>query len=163
MSHSSHVLITRSASENMANDAQHSASSSASDQRRAGPSSGAMTSTRPENLGPSNKRIRGPSIYLNLLPLVPAGPSFVNSLLSAMPLLSLSPPQIEALYDDLTKTVWVTGEQDMMLLWRRGFFGKGTLSRSEPSWKRRVENKIAESEGRAKSERRQSSDQLAQH
>jgi hypothetical protein len=45
----------------------------------------------------------------------------------------------------------VRGEDDMVILWRKGFFGKGALSRSEPSWKRRVENKIAEAEGGVKS------------
>lgn len=108
--------------------------------------------TRPEQLAASHKRTRGPSLYSNLLPLLPAKPSFLTSFLSSLPLLSLSPPQIQAVYDEMTKTVWVQGDADMVMLWRRGFFGKGTLSRSEPSWKRRVENKIAELEGREKSE-----------
>ncbi|KAK4047407.1 tRNA splicing endonuclease subunit sen2 [Microbotryomycetes sp. JL201] len=110
--------------------------------------------TRPENLQASRKRIRGgPSIYANLLPLTPPSlnptiPSFVTSLLSTVPFLSLSPPRVDAVYDELTQTVWVSRPDDMMLLWRRGFFGKGTLSRSEPSWQRRVQNKIALLEGK---------------
>lgn len=37
-------------------------------------------------------------------------------------------------FDKLTKSVWVTKREDAMILWRSGFFGKGDLSRSEPSW-----------------------------
>ncbi|KAM0786425.1 hypothetical protein ACM66B_001889 [Microbotryomycetes sp. NB124-2] len=109
------------------------------------------SNTRPENLNASRKRVRGgPSIYANLLPITPptSSPSFITSLLSTLPFLSLSPPRVDAVYDELTQTVWVSRPDDMMLLWRRGFFGKGTLSRSEPSWQRRVQNKIAVLEGR---------------
>ncbi|KAI5474229.1 tRNA-intron endonuclease [Pseudohyphozyma bogoriensis] len=103
------------------------------------------TGTRPENLASSHKRARGPSVYAHALPLVPVQASLFSLLKSP-----LAPHQIKAVYDELTGSVTVEGEEDMVLLWRRGFFGKGTLSRSEPSWKRRVENKIAESEGREK-------------
>ena len=105
--------------------------------------------TRPENLGSSSKRVRGPNLYLDLLPLPPSRPSFLASFLS---LSILSPPQIQAIYDELTKSVWVKNEDDMVLLWRRGFFGKGAMSRSEPSWKRRVMNMRAELEGRQQRE-----------
>jgi tRNA-splicing endonuclease subunit Sen2 len=30
--------------------------------------------------------------------------------------------------------VWVSNDKDSLILWKRGFFGKGDLSRSEPSW-----------------------------
>lgn len=112
----------------------------------------AQTGTRPEHLGNSSKRSRALALYGNLLPLTPVAPSFLSSFFSSFPGLSLSPPQIQAIYDELTKSVWVHGEEDMVMLWRRGFFGKGSLSRSEPSWKRRVENMLAESQGREKSE-----------
>ena len=36
----------------------------------------------------------------------------------------------------------VSDENGMMRLWRLGFFGKGTLSRSEPSWKARTEQRL---------------------
>ncbi|KAF9427381.1 tRNA splicing endonuclease subunit sen2 [Entomortierella beljakovae] len=35
------------------------------------------------------------------------------------------------------QSVWVTKEKDMRILFRQGFFGKGTLSRSEATWKER--------------------------
>lgn len=40
-------------------------------------------------------------------------------------------------YDPLTRSVWVTDRRDMDELFRKGFFGKGTLSRSEPTWRER--------------------------
>ena len=43
-------------------------------------------------------------------------------------------PHCEGIFDAATKSVWVTNSKDVMILWRRGFFGKGDLSRSEPSW-----------------------------
>lgn len=44
--------------------------------------------------------------------------------------------------DPLTRSVWVYQEEDQMLLWRRGFFGKGSLSRSEPTWLIREINRL---------------------
>lgn len=46
-------------------------------------------------------------------------------------------PQCKGVYDPITRSVLVTDREDMDILFRRGFFGKGTLSRSEPSWKER--------------------------
>ncbi|KAJ3007009.1 hypothetical protein NUW54_g3718 [Trametes sanguinea] len=43
-------------------------------------------------------------------------------------------PRCEGVFDAATRSVWVTNERDSTILWRRGFFGKGDLSRSEPSW-----------------------------
>lgn len=108
--------------------------------------------TRPENLGSSSKRSRGPPLYQHLLPLSPAPPSFLASFASRLPGLNLTAPQISAVYDQLTKTVWVTDQDEMVLLWRRGFFGKGNLSRSDPSWRQRVQNKRAELDGKEKRE-----------
>lgn len=113
-----------------------------------------INATRPENLTASSKRTSKAALlaqYAQLLPLKPASPTYVNSLLSTLHLAALSPPQIDALWDDLTQTVWVQNDVDMMQLWKQGFFGKGFLSRSEPSWKRRVQNRRAELEGREKS------------
>ncbi|KAI0705134.1 hypothetical protein BC835DRAFT_1261418 [Cytidiella melzeri] len=49
-------------------------------------------------------------------------------------------PHCKGLFDRATKSVWVTNHRDAMILWRRGFFGKGDLSRSEPSWHTRQVN-----------------------
>ena len=43
-------------------------------------------------------------------------------------------PHCEGIFDPATRSVWVTNAKDSTILWRRGFFGKGNLSRSEPSW-----------------------------
>ncbi|KDQ61592.1 hypothetical protein JAAARDRAFT_122938 [Jaapia argillacea MUCL 33604] len=55
-------------------------------------------------------------------------------------------PHCEGIFDAATRSVWVSNAEDSMTLWRRGFFGKGNLSRSEPSWLARRINarKIAE-------------------
>lgn len=110
--------------------------------------------TKPENLGSSSKRQRGPSLYQHLLPISPAPPSFLSSFASRLPGLNLTTPQICAIYDELTKSVWVEDEASMVLLWRRGFFGKGALSRSDPSWRQRVQNKRAVVDGKEKRELR---------
>lgn len=39
-------------------------------------------------------------------------------------------------------TFQVTDEADMARLWSQGFFGKGTLSRSDPLWKQRVQRRL---------------------
>lgn len=49
-------------------------------------------------------------------------------------------PCINCFLDIPTRSVWVTENDDAMILWRRGFFGKGSLSRSEPSWYTRQVN-----------------------
>lgn len=45
-------------------------------------------------------------------------------------------PSVVGTLDRDTASVWVEGE-GMEVLFNRGFFGKGTLSRSDPNWRRR--------------------------
>lgn len=54
--------------------------------------------------------------------------------------LRLLKPQCEGVFDAATRSVWVTNPSDVSILWKRGFFGKGDLSRSEPSWHARQIN-----------------------
>lgn len=42
-----------------------------------------------------------------------------------------------AFWDHETRSIAVTDEQSMSDLWQQGFYGKGSLSRSEPNWLRR--------------------------
>ena len=49
-------------------------------------------------------------------------------------------PCCEGYWEPLTRSVWVTNPKDSAILWQRGFFGKGNLSRSEPSWISRQTN-----------------------
>ncbi|GAA5839511.1 hypothetical protein JCM9279_005964 [Rhodotorula babjevae] len=112
--------------------------------------------TRPENLGASTKRTSKAQLllqYQQLLPLQPAQPRRIldlvvpSFLLAATP--PLAPPRVDAVWDSLLQAVAVPDDADMTQLWRQGFFGKGFLSRSEPSWRRRVDNRIAEHHGRS--------------
>ncbi|KIM82942.1 hypothetical protein PILCRDRAFT_819743 [Piloderma croceum F 1598] len=77
-------------------------------------------------------------IYADPLPLLFSHPepTRLNSILN---LLGLSTTQVlnphcEGYFDATTRSVWVSNQKDSLILWRRGFFGKGDLSRSEPSW-----------------------------
>src|SRR5713101_7677989 len=58
---------------------------------------------------------------------------------TALGIFGISPAQVlnprcEGTFDPITRSVWITNPRDSMILWRRGFFGKGNLSRREPSW-----------------------------
>jgi len=47
---------------------------------------------------------------------------------------------LKANYDPLSQTIWVRDSASVVTLWRQGFFGKGSLSRSEPTWWIREQN-----------------------
>lgn len=47
-----------------------------------------------------------------------------------------------AYWDQETRTIIVTDEKSMMELWQQGFFGKGSLSRSEPNWLKREKTRL---------------------
>lgn len=49
-------------------------------------------------------------------------------------------PLCTGVLDIATRSVWVVDPRDAGILWTRGFFGKGDLSRSEPSWHARQVN-----------------------
>ncbi|PYI22945.1 hypothetical protein BO99DRAFT_409716 [Aspergillus violaceofuscus CBS 115571] len=72
-----------------------------------------------------------------LPPLIPHNPlSIVSVLLSYLTYL-IAPPQqhvYTAYFDSATSSVHVTDPEAIRALWEMGFFGKGNLSRSEPSW-----------------------------
>ncbi|KAJ7224463.1 hypothetical protein GGX14DRAFT_425752 [Mycena pura] len=69
-------------------------------------------------------------------------PSPARSLfgLLGISLTKVETPQCHGVFDPATLSVWVTDKRDSTILWRRGFFGKGDLSRSEPSWLARQVN-----------------------
>lgn len=60
--------------------------------------------------------------------------SFVTTL---NPAKQVEVPTVIGTLDPQTQSVWVTDPEGMQILFNRGFFGKGTLSRSEPSWRQR--------------------------
>lgn len=78
--------------------------------------------------------------------LLPESPLYASSLASPPPnttvvrlgLLSSARaivPTVIGVLDRDTQSVWVEDLTDMRLLFERGFFGKGSLSRSEPTWR----------------------------
>ncbi|KAK0217988.1 hypothetical protein IW262DRAFT_1107826 [Armillaria fumosa] len=84
------------------------------------------------------RRNENNKIYVNPLPVlfVDDSPKPIRSVLNllGLSLARVQTPHCEAIYDPTTCSVWVTNSPDALLLWGRGFFGKGDLSRSEPSW-----------------------------
>ncbi|OBZ73490.1 putative tRNA-splicing endonuclease subunit sen2 [Grifola frondosa] len=82
-------------------------------------------------------------IYANPLPLVfSQTESYTSYILDlfGIPNILVNNPSCEGVFDPITRSVWITSSKDSMILWRRGFFGKGDLSRSEPSWYARQVN-----------------------
>lgn len=88
-------------------------------------------------------------IYAHPLPLLFTSPDSTSTnsfstLLGSLGLggsrLEVLNPHCEGVFDPATRSVWVTNAKDSRILWTRGFFGKGNLSRSEPSWLARQVN-----------------------
>ncbi|KAF4610523.1 hypothetical protein D9613_006748 [Agrocybe pediades] len=84
------------------------------------------------------RRFENNKIYANPLPLlfIEPPPSRIGSILGllGLSLTRVENPHCEGVFDPVTRSVWVTNPDHSLILWRRGFFGKGDLSRSEPSW-----------------------------
>ncbi|KAH9004671.1 hypothetical protein EDB86DRAFT_3038103 [Lactarius hatsudake] len=83
-------------------------------------------------------------IYANPLPIIFS--QVENKFaVTALGIFGISPtrvlnPRCKGVFDPTTRSIWITDPKDRMVLWRRGFFGKGNLSRSEPSWLVRLAN-----------------------
>ena len=84
------------------------------------------------------RRYENNKIYADPLPLlfVKPPPSRIGSILRllGLSLTHIENPHCEGIFDPVTRSVWVCNPEHSLILWRRGFFGKGDLSRSEPSW-----------------------------
>lgn len=95
---------------------------------------------------PNGRRNDNNRIYGCPLPIVfwYPPPTRVRSLLGllGLTLTKVETPQCQGVFDEATRSVWVSSRDDSTILWRRGFFGKGDLSRSEPSWLARQINQI---------------------
>ncbi|KAK5133902.1 hypothetical protein LTR08_007131 [Meristemomyces frigidus] len=117
------------------------------------------TPTSPPNRPPRPKKKKGPNyallhsspLPLSTHPLPPFHPSHPLSLLHlCYTYLShlLSPPSSHpttlytGYFSPQTRSVHITDPRTMRALWEMGFFGKGTLSRSEPSWLERESAKV---------------------
>jgi hypothetical protein len=93
-----------------------------------------------------NLRKYGLPLPINLLDAPADGkpgpaPSYLNAITPSFLLhRRIEIPHCTGVYDSLTRSVWVTKREDIEILFCRGFFGKGTLSRSEATWRdRRVD------------------------
>ncbi|KAJ6624971.1 hypothetical protein B0H10DRAFT_2319418 [Mycena sp. CBHHK59/15] len=90
------------------------------------------------NGGAAGRRNDNNRIYNCPLPLVfwYPPPTRIWSLLGllGLTLTRVENPNCHGVFDEATRSVWVSNKADSTILWRRGFFGKGDLSRSEPSW-----------------------------
>ena len=101
----------------------------------------------------SARRTENNRVYAHPLPIIfsePSEPSFLRKTLHHLFGLSVSDilnPHCQGILDVVTRSVWVLDMKDAMVLWQRGFFGKGDLSRSEPSW---LERQINAKKQRAK-------------
>lgn len=72
-----------------------------------------------------------------LPPLIPHNPLSIVSVLLSYLTYFIAPPHNDihsAYFDPNTSSVHVTDEKTVRALWEMGFFGKGSLSRSEPTW-----------------------------
>ncbi|KAL4915609.1 hypothetical protein BDW62DRAFT_212603 [Aspergillus aurantiobrunneus] len=72
-----------------------------------------------------------------LPPLIPHNPLSVISVLLSYLTYFIAPPHSDvhsAYFDPNTSSVHVTDAKTVRALWEMGFFGKGSLSRSEPTW-----------------------------
>lgn len=121
------------------------------------PSPGPSTSASPS---PAPARKGQPRPNLHLLYKQPAPlkifpfPSLTSNPISLLHLALTwlsqvwSPPPAEpsvvhtAYWDHETKTIIITDEKSMIELWQQGFFGKGSLSRSEPNWLKREKTRL---------------------
>lgn len=100
---------------------------------------------------PNYNKIHARSLPINVYPLPPLVPHNPISILHLVGTyvyqLFLQPPShpkplYQAYWSPETRSVHVTDEQIIRFLWEKGFFGKGSLSRSEPTWLEREKKKM---------------------
>ncbi|KAL8724661.1 MAG: hypothetical protein Q9181_006728 [Wetmoreana brouardii] len=104
----------------------------------------------PRSSRPNYNKLHSKPLPLKTYPLPPLIPHNPLSLLqialtyvSQLLLRRSSHPQtlLHGYFSADTRSVHVTDEATVRILWEQGFFGKGSLSRSEPSWLTREEAK----------------------
>lgn len=111
--------------------------SSPSDGSKPGPVHG-KGAARPSK--PNYRHIHRFPLPVNVHPvpsLIPHNPVSIICVVLSYLTFFLSPPRQEvysANFEPSTSSVHVTDEKAIKALWEMGFFGKGSLSRSEPTW-----------------------------
>ncbi|KAF7294483.1 Myosin motor domain-containing protein [Mycena kentingensis (nom. inval.)] len=99
-----------------------------------------------------NQRLYQHPLPLTFLYPLPSPARSVLGLLG-LSLAKVETPQVHGIFDHATRSVWVVDRAEAFILWRRGFFGKGDLSRSEPSWMhRQVNARLAAAQNRQTAE-----------
>lgn len=87
-----------------------------------------------------------PTFTSNPLSLVHLAVAFLRQILSPPP---AEPSVVHTAYwDHETRAIIVTDEESMAALWQQGFYGKGSLSRSEPNWLKREKIRQGIDQGR---------------
>lgn len=108
-------------------------------------------------------------IHRNVLPveihplptLIPHNPLSLVTIALSYLIQVLSPPQrkvYKGCFSSATSSIHVTDEETQRALWEQGFFGKGNLSRSEPTWlenQKRAGITAEENTDKRRSQRRQ--------
>ena len=126
-------------------------------------SSKPLPSNRPDSGSPTrpskNPRKNNNLIYCRALPLsihplpafIPSNPLSYLRIACALSEYWTRPTSHAAIhhgyYSPATRAVHVTDEVSIRALWEQGFFGKGSLSRSEPEWLERERRRLGLSEG----------------
>jgi len=123
----------------------------------------------------ASKRGAGPrrpnynTIHRNLLPvtvhplptLIPHNPLSLITIALSYLIQILAPPErtiYKGYFSSATSSIHITEEQTQRALWEQGFFGRGSLSRSEPTWlenKKRIGITAEENTEKRRKERRQ--------
>ena len=113
------------------------------------PSNASVDPARPER--PNYYLIHGKPLPLDVYPLPPFTPHNPLSLIHvaavyvwhlAIRASSHSKAPYQAYWSSETRSVHVTDEATIRALWEKGFFGKGNLSRSEPTWLEREKKRL---------------------
>ncbi|KAJ5360213.1 tRNA-splicing endonuclease [Penicillium concentricum] len=125
---------------------------------KSGPASDARPPRAPRPPRPNFRHIHQFPLPVNVHhvpPVIPHNPlSLISVALSYLTFL-ISPPRQEvysAYFDKATSSIHVTDERSIKALWQMGFFGKGSLSRSEPSWLAREKKRRGLHDGKTSEE-----------
>ncbi|KAM7211632.1 hypothetical protein V8F06_012985 [Rhypophila decipiens] len=134
-----------------------------------GPSNSSSTPDTPRrNNRPSQSKVSIHQVYalpapIRTFPLPtfnPSNPISLAHLVYAWVKQVISPPAAEpsvihqGVWDPNTRSVHVKDPKSIRALWEQGFYGKGSLSRSEPNWLKREQNRRDTAQTQTVSEQR---------
>lgn len=131
------------------------------------PTPNTTTSRQKRNAGPRRPDFN--AVHRNLLPvavhplptLIPHNPLSLLTIALSYLIQVLAPPNrtsYNGYFSSSTSSIHITDEETQRALWEQGFFGRGSLSRSEPTWlenQKRVGITAEENTDKRRRERRQ--------